>query len=256
MLRTLLLASPIVLFALVSCGDSSSSFDDVPADTAGTASSLGGSASGGNGSQAGSATTAGSSQGGTGNSGGTNQAGNGNTAGTKSQAGSGGQGGTTSQAGTGNNAGTNNQAGSGQGGTTAQAGTANAGTSSDLAGAGGTGDGGAGGSDGALCPDVFGSYEIKDKEGTCNGLNKDAPQTIEGTTSACAAHFVSTPASGAQGINGGADIDAQGNFKGSKLYLNETQRNPCNGTWNAQDATMTIECGGPADRCTVLLRRK
>jgi hypothetical protein len=104
-----------------------------------------------------------------------------------------------------------------------------------------------------LCPDLFGSYKIKSKDGMCNGLGKDAPQSIEGTTAACTAHFVSEPPNGAEGVNGAASIDADGNFTGAMLYLDMTQRSPCSGSWDAVDETMTVTCGGAGDMCTVVL---
>jgi hypothetical protein len=104
-----------------------------------------------------------------------------------------------------------------------------------------------------MCPNVFGTYKIKDKAGTCNGLNKDAPQSIQGTPNLCAAHFVSEPSNGAQGVNGIASIDASGDFTGAPLFLNLTERSPCSGTWNQQDERMTVKCGGEGELCTVLL---
>jgi hypothetical protein len=251
MLRAILLASPIVLVAVVSCGDSSStSFEDITGGSAGTDNSLSGASSGGKSSQAGSSGTAGGTKNTAGNAnrGGTkNTAGNANAGGTKNTAGNANAGGTKNTAGTGNNAGTANLGGATNAGAPSDAaGTANGGCSSDCTGAGG-------GPDVPLCPNVFGTYKIKDKAGTCNGLNKDAPQSIQGTTNLCAAHFVSEPPNGAEGVNGGASIDASGNFTGAMLFLDMTQRNPCSGTWNAQDETLTVKCGGELDLCTVLL---
>jgi hypothetical protein len=119
---------------------------------------------------------------------------------------------------------------------------------------------GAGGDgDGALCPDLFGDYDIKDAKGICNALSKESPQSIEGTDVACFAHFVSDPADGPQGVNGGAELDADGNFIDATLFLDATPRSPCTGTWNPQSATMTVKCGGGGpggDLCTVVLERK
>ena len=251
MLRAILLASPVVLVAVVSCGDSSTTFDDVTGGSAGTSSAVAGSNSGGksthggNSAIAGSSTIGGSNKGGQGN-------GNGGTAN---------NGGTKNNAGSANNGGTANQAGS-----ASQGGAGNAGAPTDPSGGAGAANAGAAGTDSAgaagmagsgptdpRCPDLFGSYAIKNQEGMCSGLNKDAPQSIEGNTDACAAHFVSEPPTGPEGLNGATSIDADGNFSGVMLYLDMTQRNPCSGSWNAADETMTVTCGGQGDRCTVLL---
>jgi hypothetical protein len=252
MLRAILLASPVVLVAVVSCGDSSASFDDVTGGSAGTSNAVAGRNSGGKSTQGGNSAIAGSSS----TIGGSNQGGQGN-----GNSGTANNGGTKNNAGSGNNGGTANQAGS-----AGQGGAGNAGAPTDPSGGAGAANAGAAGTDSAgaagmagsgstepRCPDLFGSYKIKNKEGMCSGLNKDAPQSIEGNTDACAAHFVSEPPTGPEGLNGATSIDADGNFSGAMLYLDMTQRNPCSGSWNAADETMTVTCGGQGDRCTVLL---
>jgi len=267
MLRGILLASPVVLLAVVSCGDSSTTFDDVSGGSAGTGSALGGNGSGsggkspqgGNVASAGSSSAAGggkagqggsSNKGGQGNGGSSNKGGQGNGNGGSSNGGNGNTGGTKNTAGTANNGGTGNQAGS-----SSQGGAPNAGGPTDPGGAANAGEAGMAGAGPTdpLCPDLFGSYKIKSKDGMCNGLGKDATQSIEGTTAACTAHFVSEPPNGAQGVNGAASIDADGNFTGAMLYLDMTQRSPCSGSWDAVDETMTVTCGGVGDMCTVVL---
>jgi hypothetical protein len=249
MLRAILLASPVVLIAVVSCGDSSATFDDLTGGSAGTSNALAGVNSGGRSTQGGNSAIAGSSSTLGGNNKGGQGNGNGGTAnngGTKNNAGSANNGGAANQAGSASHGGTGNA-----GAPTDPGGTANAGAAgTDSAGA--TSMAGSGSTD-PRCPDLFGSYKIKNKEGMCSGLNKDATQSIEGDTDACAAHFVSEPPTGPEGLNGAVSIDADGNFSGAMLYLDMTQRNPCSGSWNATDETMTVTCGGQGDMCTVLL---
>ena len=251
MVRSILLVSPFVFAAVVSCGESSTLFDEVTAGSGGTNSSVSGASMGGQDGQSGSSVTAGASaKGGSTNGGGAN--GNG---GTNGKAGNGNAG----NAGNGNSGGATNQ---NQGGTPASAGTMSdaAGSGPDGAGAGAAGMGAGGEGNGALCPDIFGNYVIKDAKGTsCNALSKDAPQAIDGTDVSCFAHFVSDPADGPQGVNGSAVLDADGNFTGATLFLDGTPRTPCSGTWNAQMETMTVKCGGGGpggDLCTLLLERK
>ena len=251
MLRAILLTGPFVLSVVISCGDSTPVFDDAPG-SAGTDSSQSG-ASGNTSSQAGSTSTAGS---------GNNKAGNGN-GGSSNNGGSNGAG-TGNNAGNGNGAGTANNAGNGgnsSGGTASTDGGApSAGAPTDpMAGApGAAGDTGAAGApNGPLCPDIFGSYEVKDAQGNCDGFGKNAPQLIQGTDVACFAHFVSIVVGpGNAAVNGGAALDQDGNFSGIKLYFGKTERSPCMGTWNQAEERMTVKCGGAADACTVVLDRK
>jgi hypothetical protein len=248
MLRPALLLVSTVSFVALACG-SDADFSGAP----------GGGGSAGSSGQAGSNATAGSNA----------DAGRAGSAGSASQTG-----GTTANGGTpatgGTSGGTNST-----GGTPATGGTSNptAGTSPGASGSsdGGTSNGVGGdaanagaagaqtsGGDGnqAACPNVFGDYEIKSKDGTCGTLNTDAAQSIKGTDVACYAHFVSTPPAGAQGVNGGAALTQDGSFTAAKLYLNDVQRNPCSGTWNAAEKTMTVKCGGQGDLCTVVMKRK
>ena len=235
MLRTLLVASPFVIVSVISCGDSSSSFDDITGGAAGTMSSTSGASTGGDQSQGGTSSTAGKNGGG-----GTNNAGGKNGTAGNGTAGNNGTAGTTNQ---------NLGGAAGAGSDLAGAGPGGAGAPSGVAGA-------AGSPAGPQCPDVFGTYDIKSRDGTCGTLNNNAPQSIEGTDVACFAHFVSAPAVGAKGVNGGAALDATGNFKGATLYLDSTQRSPCSGMWNEGNARMTLKCGGPGDMCTVVLERQ
>jgi hypothetical protein len=252
MLRAILFTAPFVLSVVISCGDSTPVFDDAPG-SAGTDSSQSG-ASGNTSSQAGSTGTAGS---------GTNKAGNGNGGSNSNNAGSSNGGGTGNNAGNGNGAGTGNNAGNGgtsNGGTASTDGGApSAGAPTDpMAGApGAAGDTGAAGApNGPLCPNIFGSYEIVDTAGNCDGFGKNAPQLIQGTDVACFAHFISLPPVGNAAVNGGAPLDQDGNFSGVKLYFGMKERSPCMGSWNEAEERMTVKCGGPADACTVLLDRK
>jgi hypothetical protein len=253
MLRAILLTAPFVLSVVISCGDSTPVFDDAPG-SAGTDSSQSG-ASGNTSSQAGSTGTAGSSD---------NKAGNGN-GGSNSNGGSSNGAGTGNNAGNGNGAGTGNNAGNGgtsSGGTAStDGGTPSAGAPTDpMAGSAGTaGDTGAAGApNGPLCPDIFGSYDVVDTAGNCDGVGKNAPQLIQGTDVACFAHFVSLVVGGGgnPAVNGGVAVDQDGNFSGVKLYFGMKERSPCMGTWNEAEERMTVKCGGPADSCTVLLDRK
>ncbi len=127
------------------------------------------------------------------------------------------------------------------------------GTAGAAAGTAGMGAGGVGSV--LPCPDVFGDYRVKNTEGACAGVNKDAPQSIESTAVTCFAHFRSVPLTGNPGVNGGTDIDENGDFTSAKLTLGLTVRTPCSGTWNPGAQQMTIKCGGPGDSCTVLLER-
>jgi hypothetical protein len=275
MLRAILLASPLAL-ALVSCGDSAPSFDDstLPTNTGATGATAG-DGSGATSSQGGSSASAGdtngagtengsagtsSTSGGAGNSGGKgNTAGDTNAGGTSMTGG--GKGGTGNNAGSGNG-GTGNNAGSGNGGAgmagsggTGEGGNTQAGTSSG-AGMGGTSSAGMGGTAGVTCPNVFGNYDIVDTAGSCAGLNKDAPQSIQGTDVACYAHFVSVSAIGGTAVNGGAALDENGNFSGASLYFGKSQRSPCSGTWNQVDERMTVKCAVQNETCTVVMDRK
>ena len=159
--------------------------------------------------------------------------------------------GKSASAGSVNSAGDTAQGGGGPSGGGAPA--AEAGAGGAVGALGGQGSGGDGASV-AACPNVFGTYTITSSDGTCGTLNENAAQSIQGTDVACFAHFVSTPPAGAQGVNGGAALDMNGNFTGAMLYLDNVKRNPCNGTWNAAKQTMTVECGGPGDLCTVVLK--
>lgn len=107
----------------------------------------------------------------------------------------------------------------------------------------------------AGCPDVFGTYEIRNTAGTCGNLNENAPQAIRGTTQACFLHFTSVVDGGIGAINGGATLGADGTFSGATLIEGTATRSPCNGTWDAQQEEMTVVCGGAGDSCTVELRR-
>jgi hypothetical protein len=280
MLRAFLLASPLLVLGLVSCGDSASSFDDstlpggsstgaTSGDGSGATSSQGGSSSsGGTKANAGSENSSAGTENGSagaqnGNGGaGTGNAGTGNDAGTNNggSTSGGGKGGTGNgggaQAGTGNGgsgqAGTTNggSAGSAGGGTAGSAGTAGTGGAAGSAGTGGTGP---------ACPDkIFGSYDIVNTQGSCNGFNENASQSITGTDVACAAHFVSiAPNPGGSGaINGGAQLDENGNFTGATLYLGKNQRTPCSGKWDPVEERMTVKCGSGGEACSVILDLK
>lgn len=226
MLRAILLMSPLLVMTAAACGGSSDAdFEGGPsAGTSGKAGSDGGSQGGADG-KAGTPSSTGGTK--TGSAGNTATSGSANSGGDESAGGVGGSSGL-------------------------------AGSSSDTAGegpgsAGADGLGGAGND--APCPDIFGDYDIQSSDGTCGSFNDAAVQSIQGTNMACFAHFVSAPPSGAQGINGGATLDGAGNFEGAKLYLDDVQRNPCNGKWDAGAQTMTVECGGQGDLCTVVLKK-
>jgi hypothetical protein len=219
MLRVALILTPLTLAIAVACGDSGGS------DSSNPNTNSGGDSSANNGgaetNQAGQAATAGTN----------------NTGGSSSNGGSSNGGGATSEGGT----------------PAAMGGAPNEAMGGADTSAGGA-DTGAGGA--AACPDLFGDYNIKSAVGMCGTLNKNAPQSIEGNDVDCAAHFVSTPAKGEPGINGGATLDAKGDFKNAKLTLGGMQRSPCTGTYAAAAGTMTVECGGVGDACTVVLTKK
>lgn len=220
MLRVALILTPLTLAIAVACGDSGDSGSSNPSNN-----NTGGDSSANNGGAE------------------TNQAGQ------------------TATAGTTNTGGSANNGGSSNGGSTATEGgapTAMGGAPNETMGGATTGAGGAdtGAGGAAACPDVFGDYSIKSVVGMCGTLNKNAPQSIQGNDVDCAAHFVSTPAKGEAGINGGATLDAKGDFKNAKLNLGSMQRSPCTGTYAAAAGTMTVACGGVGDACTVVLTKK
>jgi len=248
MLRAVLLGCPVVLVFAVSCsGSDSASFTKGGPATSGTASSESGASAGGTASQGGSNAVAGSDA----------TAGKANTAGSANMAGNqstGGKGGTGSSGGSGNTAG--NQTG-GKGGS-GNAGTANAGGAAGTTSLGGAA-GAAGDSGGPLCPDLVGSYTITNVDGgfNCNGLNKNATQSIAATDIACRVHFVSEGASlnANVGVNGAAGLDQNGDFTGATLMFNKTSRSPCSGVWDTGNARLTIKCGGQGDLCIAELER-
>ncbi len=134
-------------------------------------------------------------------------------------------------------------------------GSSGAGGTSTGGSGGAAGNGGSAGDGGAGCPgDVYGNYTVVGAVGTCGDINTNAPQKIAGTPSACFGHFVSVVDGGTGAVNGGVNLDSNGNFAGAKLYLGTNQRQPCTGTWNAATSTMTIACGGTGDLCTVVLK--
>jgi hypothetical protein len=220
MLRAALIASPFVLFGVISCGDSSS--NDVT--TNGGSTSAAGAANAGE------------------NSGGASE-----TAGTTST-GNTSSGGTTSAGGADNTPG-----GASSGGTTSNAGGApeSMAGAEAMAGAGGA-------AAGANCPNIFGTYTMTGRVGMCGTLTKAAPQSIKGNDVACVADFVSVPAKLNQpaGINGGTAIDAKGDFTKAKLTLDKTVDSPCEGTWDAQNKTMTVKCGPVGSVCTITLAKQ
>jgi hypothetical protein len=249
MFRPILVASPFVFAAVVSCGESSTLFDEITGGSAGTDAAISGTAMGGSDGHGGSSAKAGNTTDGGRINGGSSNGGSSN-GGTTNKAGD------SSAGGTSNNGGTANQ---NPGGTSADAGTTSeaAGGSPGGAPTGAAGMGAGGDGNGALCPDIFGDYAIRDAKGSCNNLSKNAPQSIESADVACVAHFVSDPADGPSGVNGSSELDANGNFKGATLFLNATPRSSCSGAWNAQSASMTVKCGmGPGDLCTIVLERK
>lgn len=218
MKRVTLIVSPILLIAAISCGDSGDS--DNTGNPGGNAAGDSGTDTGGSSTaQAGNAPTSGKTGGGTSNVGGapSTEAGASSTAGTPAEMG-----------------GAANSAG---------------GAGNDLGGAA------AGGA--AQCPDLFGTYDIKNREGTsCGDLDKNAVQAIQGNDTTCSAHFVSAPASGKPGINGVAALDQDGGFADVTLQLGSNDHSPCSGTYNLQSQIMTVKCGDPGDLCTILLTRK
>jgi len=258
MLRAVLLACPVVLVFAVSCsGSDSASFTKGgpgASGSAGTPSSASGSSAGGTAAQGGSNAAAGSdaTAGKASTAGSANTAGSGNMAGSQS---TGGKGGTGSNGGSGNTAG--NQTG-GKGGGGGNAGTANAGGVGGTTGPGGAA-GAAGDNTGPLCPNLVGNYTITNVDGglNCNGLNKNAPQSIVATEIPCRMHFVSEGASpnANVGVNGGAPLEPNGDFTGATLMFNKTSRDPCSGVWDAGNGRLTIKCGGQGDQCTAELER-
>ena len=218
MKRVIFIVSPILLVAAISCGDSGGS-DNTDHPNNNAAGDTGTDLGGASSAQAGNAATSGKTGGGSSNVGGapSTEAGASSTAGTPADTG---------------------------------------GASNDAGGAG-NGLGGAAAGGGAQCPDLFGTYDIKNREGTsCGDLDKNAPQTIAGNATTCAAHFVSAPAAGKPGINGEADLDQDGGFTGVTLTLGSDDHGPCEGTYNAQSQMMTVKCGDPGDLCTILLTQK
>lgn len=270
MLRAFLLASPLVL-TLVSCGDSATSFDESTLHGGASSGATGGTESSGATSNVGASSSTGgksssagtsSSAAGTENTSGGTESTNG---GTKNTGGTAASGGTKNTGGTeSTNGGTNNQSGSsnGGGGSGNGAGTDGGGSGGTAAGGGGSGGtaaggtAGTGGNGGPTCPDVFGQYDIVNLQGACNGVNKDAPQSIQGTDMACFAHFVSVVVQGNPGVNGGGQMDENGNFTGATLYLGKTERKNCTGTWDAAEERMTVKCPVQNEFCTVTMDLK
>jgi hypothetical protein len=217
MQRVIFIVSPILLMAAISCGDSGDSDNGGQPNNA--AGDTGTDLGGASSAQAGNASTSGKTGGGSSNVGGapSTEAGAPSTAGTPAE-----MGGATNE-------------------------TGGAGSSLGGAPAGGA----------AQCPDLFGSYDIKNREGTsCGDLDKNAVQAIDGNDQTCSAHFVSAPASGKPGINGEADLDQDGIFTGVTLSLGSDEHSPCEGTYNAQSKMVTVKCGDPGALCTILLTRK
>lgn len=122
---------------------------------------------------------------------------------------------------------------------------------------GNTGSGGSAGTGSApTCPDISGDYDIVSMVGDCNTLNVDASQSVTAAEAACAVEFVSDqPEPGAKAVNGGVQLDQEGNFSDARLFLNDVLRFPCVGSWDPEDETMTIVCEGVAGDGTVVLKR-
>ncbi|HMI85817.1 MAG TPA: hypothetical protein VK550_17090 [Polyangiaceae bacterium] len=237
------------------------------AGTAGT-----GGASGGTGGAAGISGASGSGAGGA--------SGDGGAAGIAGASGSGGAGGASGTSGTGGNSGASGT--SGTGGNSGASGASATGGASGTGGAAGTsgGSGSAGsgidaGPDGdasrvdvradgdaapgagdASCPTIFGTYQINNADGNgCGDLDENAPQEIRGTAQACFLHFISVVDGGVGAINGGATLGPNGTFSGATLVLGSAMRNPCSGSWNANQQEMTVVCGSGVDQCSVELLR-
>jgi hypothetical protein len=220
MLRAALVACPIVLFGVISCGDSSSDVTSGNAGTAGTSANAGESPGGGPAETAGTTSTGNTTSGG-----GTTS----NTGGAETTSGGASEGGMSTTTG---------------GAPESMAGAATA--------------GGAGGAASANCPDIFGTYTIKTRAGMCGSLDKNAPQSIQGNDVTCFAHFVSIPlkVGDPAAINGGTLVDTKGDFTKAKLTLDKTVSTPCMGSWNEMNQTMTIKCGDPGSLCTITLMKQ
>jgi hypothetical protein len=108
----------------------------------------------------------------------------------------------------------------------------------------------------AGCPDVFGTYEINNADGSCGDLNEDAPQEIRGTAQACFLHFISVVDGGVGAVNGGATLGPDGTFSGAMLTLGTAVRSPCTGSWDANQQELTVVCGTGNDECSIELRRE
>ena len=107
------------------------------------------------------------------------------------------------------------------------------------------------------CPNVFGTYSVSIMGQGCSDLNASAPQCIKGTSTVCAAHFVSVPASGPGAVNGQASLMSDGSFANAMLLFGSVQRSGCVGTWDPATSTMTADCGGigSSQSCVVTLTR-
>jgi hypothetical protein len=207
--------------------------------------------------------------------------------GTSGTSGTGGAGGASGTSGTGGAAGASGTGGaSGASGTSGTGGAAGAAGAAGASGAGGaSGNGGNAGSAGsgtdasadadaspadalsegdvatdrpsdAGCPNVFGTYQINNADGMCGNLNENAPQEIRGTTQVCALHFISVVDGGVGAINGQATLGPDGTFSGETLFFGTAMRNPCIGTWDANQDELTVVCNsGSANECLVELLR-
>jgi hypothetical protein len=157
-----------------------------------------------------------------------------------------GKGGTQSSSGGASSGGDGNEAGEAAGGASPEGGSN--GTAGETAGQAGSANGGAPAGGAGNCPDVFGDYTITQADGTCGDFDDGVVQSLEGTDQACFLHFVSEGA-----LNGGADLDGNGEFSDAQLYVGSAQRNPCSAEYDAQDGSMVVTCGGQGDACTVTL---
>jgi len=90
------------------------------------------------------------------------------------------------------------------------------------------------------CPDVFGTFDIVNTDGSCVGVDKNTPQEIKAPTSPA-----SRTSSATRPVNGGAALDENGDFAGEKLYSAPLQRQRAPASGTRVEERMTVKLRRP-----------